>query len=1078
MVTSNASNARTAIASMASRIDYNKSGTQLSDSSCQRRPGYPPQLNTTNFRTSQPAEQGPTTSLTIPSSSPDNHIFTSLSPQYHQIITSMKTARSAKSNYSSGSFLQEGQLNAFTPALIKEELRRAISEISESVLNSHTSRIVGTAAVDDHKRPWLLCGPQKPGLLKTFTILVLIGKVECISSFIDEGLTDSVLPIDHAIFQGTQAVQPYPSSAITPLRQCFANWTLSSIEAFIETQWVLISPFLGSPANDVRLHNFPAESILPIFNDYSVRPSDVKMSGYSHVRKVKIHPRHHNFRGSEEKSYFALKELRSHSMADFQREVAALRPFAVSPLLHVIKLLVAFRHGTSFYLLFPWAEGGSLRSYWMENPNPILSASLLRWIAEQCLGIAIALRQIHNGHHAAGSAKYRSANDKPGSPYNGRHGDVKPANILLFKEETCHDGLVWALSDFGLAKLHHPTAKHGAERPTGFSPTYRAPELDIKGTIDSAYDIWSFGCVLLELLTWLLHGCEGVDSFALSRVSRRRAKHQTWKDDGFFSLIVSRRRGTRIAQLKPSVIMWIDHLAVDKSASPYIIDLLSLTRNDLLEINWAARANISLVIEKLQCVRQKCIDDPTYMVPIPRPRKPPWSISELSSYSNFNKPDFMAFDAYSNLPIRVNMAHIPNPRDLHNAVPIAVPPQNMYWPGLNEQPHDTYDNVDVSSSLFRQSIPTESVPNDDPHTSYLGQYNPVLDQALIGDLGGRKRILDGDTSLTETRDERRKKARKNERLLTADILTNNQSVITRQGPSPVTVEAASKPPETAKDERLFACPFHKQNPAKYSTKTWKACIAPGWKIPRLKEHIYRKHCSSGHRCGRCLAEFKSVSELHRHHRSDSSCQKRETAADIDTIDQAQKAEIQKKPRGISDEEKWRDIYRIVFKLDASAEIPSPYCDSTAMSTDASGSRPGSGNSLAEFEAYLHRLADGPEQQNAPVIRNCLDLVQRFQRGQRRDQERERSDPSALDIPSLTYDGLDDATRGSESQTFPSLTPATSRSLAVENAEELNDLHWWDASFAAQWNEVFPPDKPYGPPGEFELGEEGCGSPEG
>ncbi|KAI0376339.1 hypothetical protein F5Y04DRAFT_285987 [Hypomontagnella monticulosa] len=1005
----------------------------------------------------------------------------SLPPRYQdcdrlQLPVWGKTAKLRKPvepYYSSRFLTLEDQLNAFTQALVKEELRRATTGVSKSVLSDYTSLIFGTAVVDDPPKPWLL-NAQEPRLLKIFTILVLIGKVECILSSIE--LTDSLLSIDHAIFQGTQVVRPPPPSTITPLRRCFADWKLSSIEAFMDAQWALLSPFLGSPMNDVLLYNFSAEVILPIFNDSSIRPRDVKMSRCSNVRKVKIKPQHHSFGGSEDESYFALKELRSHRISDFRREVAALSPYAASSGSHIVKLLVAFKHGTSFYLLFPWAEGGSLRSFWKENPNPVLNSSLLEWIAEQCLGIAIALRGIHGGHRPAGTSNW-SINNEPGVPYNGRHGDIKPANILLFGEEGGNSALVWKLSDFGLAKLHNPRSKHGAGRPIGFSPTYRAPELDIKGTIDSAYDIWSFGCVLLELLTWLLQGWEGVNTFASSRVSPPRAKHQGWKDDGFFSLAVSRRRGTRIAQLKPSVILWIDHLAVDKSASPYIIDLLSLTRSDLLHINWSARANISLVIEKLQCVRQKCIEDPTYTVPFPRPRKPPWSKSEFTSIT---KNNFMAYNAY-NLPIRVNMAHIPSPRELDVPIPITVPPQNMYWPDLSEQSHDTYSNTDVSSSMFSQSIPTESVENDNPPTAFLGQHNPMLDPILFGDLHGRKRILDGDTSPTEMQDERRKKARKDERLLTEDVPVNSLPSLTSQDPSQATVGGAAKPPETARDERLFACPFRKRNPAKYSTKAWKACIAPGWKIPRLKEHIYRKHCSSGHRCGRCLAEFKNVSELHRHHRSDASCQKRETAADIDTIDQAQKAEIQKKPRGISDEEKWRDIYRIIFKLDSSAEIPSPYCDNIVTSSNASGSRPDGGNSLAEFEAYLHRLADGSEQQDAPAIRNCLDLVQRFQqrRQRKREPERERPDvsPLDLDVPSLTCDYLDDATRVSESLTFPSLTP-TSQSLAVGDAGEVDDLQWSGSSFRAYFDETFLSGKACVLPGEFELGDDGRALPEG
>lgn len=75
-----------------------------------------------------------------------------------------------------------------------------------------------------------------------------------------------------------------------------------------------------------------------------------------------------------------------------------------------------------------------------------------------------------------------------------RHKDIKPQNILV------HQGTV-LLTDFGLSRdwsgLDHSTTSG----PTAYTPRYSAPEVTNYGPRNFSSDVWSLGCVFLEMWT-------------------------------------------------------------------------------------------------------------------------------------------------------------------------------------------------------------------------------------------------------------------------------------------------------------------------------------------------------------------------------------------------------------------------------------------------------------------------------------------------------------------------------------------------------------------------------------------------
>ncbi|XXG99628.1 hypothetical protein Hte_005969 [Hypoxylon texense] len=197
------------------------------------------------------------------------------------------------------SFLSIDQIEALTPPLVKEELKRCIPTLSEFDLDRYTRYItteVGTEECSAHETL------TEPPLPRTFLILVLLNMLDRIPAFISEGFTDSLLPIDHAHFQGEVAHRRYPPSLAAVLQRCFDGWAMSDIETFISVQWVVLSPFFASNAGDVALYDFDARTIMPFIHDDLTTSSSVDSCGFSEVRKVKIHPSHHNFEENQVRS--------------------------------------------------------------------------------------------------------------------------------------------------------------------------------------------------------------------------------------------------------------------------------------------------------------------------------------------------------------------------------------------------------------------------------------------------------------------------------------------------------------------------------------------------------------------------------------------------------------------------------------------------------------------------------------------------------------------------------------------------------------------------------------------------------
>jgi serine/threonine protein kinase len=202
---------------------------------------------------------------------------------------------------------------------------------------------------------------------------------------------------------------------------------------------------------------------------------------------------------------FARKRLMSKDATEFQREANALRRFNGFGNDHMVTLLMTWMTGNTYNLLFPWANS-DLDFYWQANPMPVMIPETILWTSKQIRGIASAIESIHNPK----SNNLRVAEDRR----YGRHGDLKAENILLFAAPDDKRGIL-VITDLGLAEINSSLSRsQKSNSRINCTPIYKAPESDIDGAkITRSYDIWTFGCLLMEWVCWLFQGYENKTQF-------------------------------------------------------------------------------------------------------------------------------------------------------------------------------------------------------------------------------------------------------------------------------------------------------------------------------------------------------------------------------------------------------------------------------------------------------------------------------------------------------------------------------------------------------------------------------------
>lgn len=234
-------------------------------------------------------------------------------------------------------------------------------------------------------------------------------------------------------------------------------------------------------------------------------------------------------------------------------------------------------------MLFPYAEC-NLREYMERVTFGGPDNENILWLLKQFCGLAKAIRIIHDLPTTVTSNATVTSNSTPNLTYpypaqekkSGWHHDLKPENILYFRNMSSKLG-TFRIADFGAGKIHiYRSASVNTASPNG-TLTYEPPEVKSEGATSRPYDIWSLGCVFLELLIWAVFGSGAVKTFATQRDDRRFPGSLTdfLRDDAFWQMAVDGRVSLRKSVNDRIVLLREEALHSEWRPFKEVLDLVS-----------------------------------------------------------------------------------------------------------------------------------------------------------------------------------------------------------------------------------------------------------------------------------------------------------------------------------------------------------------------------------------------------------------------------------------------------------------------------------------------------------------------
>ncbi|KAI0415692.1 hypothetical protein F5X98DRAFT_388586 [Xylaria grammica] len=294
------------------------------------------------------------------------------------------------------------------------------------------------------------------------------------------------------------------------------------------------------------------------------------------VEKVGISPSQQNFMDKGMKTVHAVRKrlIKKGGTEDFNREVRCLRLLNQLQHSNIIPLWGSYAYRDEHNFLFPYIG--------MDLGKFLLAKSRhqdFQWdftFYSALAGLASALSKTHRllldqAHH---DVDFEAI---------GYHHDLRPPNVLV-----CADTFI--LADFGLGSLKRVDELSHTQYKS-ISGDYIAPECtdmqEIPQSVNRAIDVWAFGCLIAEVVTYLLKGVDAVEEFRRKRLTPGRLAQ--WKDAGFY-----RPDGA----VKKEVVDWMEALRREHPRPNLVPRLIDICL-DALQPNPQSRPKMETIHRRL-----------------------------------------------------------------------------------------------------------------------------------------------------------------------------------------------------------------------------------------------------------------------------------------------------------------------------------------------------------------------------------------------------------------------------------------------------------------------------------------------
>jgi len=165
----------------------------------------------------------------------------------------------------------------------------------------------------------------------------------------------------------------------------------------------------------------------------------------------------------------------------------------------------------------------------------------------------------------------------------GYHHDLRPPNVLVSPD-------TFILTDFGLGRLKWEEAlSHTPFKSV--SGDYIAPECtngnEEGQAVGRSVDVWALGCLIIEVVTYMLKGNEGLEVFRKKRLTPGRLER--WQDSSFHQ---------PSGHVKQEVLDWIGDLSRTNSEPDLVPQLIEISRQ-ALTFESKERPNMDAIYQRL-----------------------------------------------------------------------------------------------------------------------------------------------------------------------------------------------------------------------------------------------------------------------------------------------------------------------------------------------------------------------------------------------------------------------------------------------------------------------------------------------